>query len=118
MSKLRVYLLHYRIPPVGGEVKFEAGQSELAITLFLDRDKALDWTDWPVAAREFLSGQAEHIPLAALVREYEALIENLYRWLYEQFTRLHGEDIAAVNTLISQTPRYKRPDGTPGDPQQ
>ena len=44
------------------------------------------------------------IPLRHLVSGYSDLIDELYRWLYEQFPVLHTIDIEAVNALIAKTP--------------
>jgi len=115
MSKLRNYLLHYRVPPIGLTVHYDGQSKETTVTLFLERDKCLEWKDWPTAARAYLAEQPEQISLRVVVREYAVLIEDLYRWLYEQFTVLHGEDIAAVNALIVRMP-HRTLDGSLASP--
>lgn len=57
MAKFRVYLLHYSLPPIGSQVQVTPDGEK--ITLFLNRDLAMEWPDWPAAAREFLGVQPE-----------------------------------------------------------
>jgi hypothetical protein len=116
INKLRVYVLHYDVPPIGGTLRFANAHSEMEVTLFLNRDRAMQWPDWPVAARAYLEAQAEQVGLLDLITEYAALIEDLYLWLYDQFPVLHAADIDAVNQLISRTPGYRRSDGSRGAP--
>lgn len=98
VSKLRNYVLHVGIPAIGVSHKFQDGAE--SSTTFIDRDQALEWRDWPQAARRYLESQDTQIALQAVVDEYTTVIEGLYRWLYDQFETLHGEDVAAANRLI------------------
>jgi hypothetical protein len=106
VSKLRNFVLHVGVPAIGTQVRWDHESGETCL-VFIDRDAALEWKDWPVAAREFLQAQPEKVPLTDVIREYGGTIEELYRWLYDQFTTLHGADIAEVNELIRQLrPRF------------
>ena len=98
VSKLRNYVLHVGVPAVGIQFRFSDGAQ--SVVLFFDRDMALAWKDWPKAARSYLEAKPKEFPIVAVIQEYAAVIEGLYRWLYEQFEPLHGDDIAAVNDLI------------------
>jgi hypothetical protein len=102
MQKLRDYLLHYQIPPVGTRVEVDNRTGTAKVTVYLNRDAALAFRDWPPAARSFLTGQPDFIPLRDLIVGYEAEIEQLYRWLYPLFEELHGEQIRDVNALIAE----------------
>ena len=113
VTKLRNYLLHYRLPQVGVRVQVDGDQE--TFTCYLDRDEALRWEAWPRRAREFLAAQPEHVRLRNVVLEYSGRVEVVQRWLYDQFPVLHGADIDAVNALIVQTPGWRRPDGSRGD---
>jgi hypothetical protein len=103
VAKLRVFVVHVGVPAFGTRVAFEAGLGE-TITSFIDRDAALTWSDWPADARTYLESQPPQVSLRELITAYGAVVEDLYRWFYEQFTVLHGADIDAVNALIMQTP--------------
>jgi hypothetical protein len=101
--KLRVYVLHVGLPALGVRLHIENDVSQ-TITVFIDRDQALRWTDWPTDARRYLEAQPQIIPLRPVVDAYAEAIEELYRWFYDQFTVLHATDIASANELIRQTP--------------
>lgn len=118
VKQLRNYLLHYRLPRIGVSFSVDNEAGTETIKVYLDRDAALEWTDWQPAARSWLQGQPERqIPLRIVIDGYRALLdEKIYTWLYEQFTVLHAADVAAVNKLIEQTPGWRRSDGTIGDP--
>ncbi|GAA4110708.1 hypothetical protein GCM10022215_06040 [Nocardioides fonticola] len=98
VSKLRNYVLHVGVPGVG--IQFSVTNGEENVTIFLDRDRALQWKDWPKAARRYLNSKPSKLSVVDVIEEYGGVIEELYRWLYDQFPTLHGEDIAAVNELI------------------
>ena len=116
VTKLRSYLLRYRLPDVGVSVSFDQANG-LTVKSFLNRDRALAWKDWPTLARTYLEQQPELVGLADVIHAYAALIEDLYRWLYEQFPVLHGADVDAVNALIIQTPGWRHADGSTSDPE-
>jgi hypothetical protein len=115
MQKLRDYLLHYQLPPIGVSVsvKTDGDSEKLEVFVFLNRDSALRWSDWPKAAREFLTAQEPHIPLRDLIRGYSSDTATLYGWLYPQFTDLHADDIAQRNALVVE---LQGAANTPGHP--
>jgi hypothetical protein len=102
LQKLRDYLLHYQLPPIGtlGEVDNELGTFK--VTVYLNRDVTLRFGDWPPEARTFLGAQPEFIPLRGLILGYAEEIDRLYRWLYPRFEELHGSQIREINALIAQ----------------
>lgn len=112
VAKLRVYVVHVGVPSIGTQIRMDRaddGDQVTTITSFIDRDRALDWPDWSADAREYLSAQPEHIPFRDVVTEYGQVVEDLYRWFYDQFPVLHGADIEAANALIKQMPGGGRP---------
>jgi len=112
LQKLRDYLLHYRIPPFGVHIRVES-DSALTSTVYMDRDAALEFKDWPLLARSYLEQQPEKVPLGTLIQEYAAELEVLYRWLYDRFFELHRQDIAGYNELLVAS---QGPQNTPGHP--
>ncbi len=100
VSKLRNYVLHVGVPSIG--IQFRVDHGSESVTIFLDRDAALTWKDWPASARAYLESKPSQLSLIEVIEEYAAVIEDLYRWLYDQFPTLHDADIAAVNDLISK----------------
>jgi hypothetical protein len=102
LQKLRNYLIHCRIPPFGASMQLASASDTPRFLIFLDRDGALEFEDWPAKARQFLRGQPEQVPLRELIVGYAAELEHLYRWLYERFGELHGAEIDELNELIVQ----------------
>ena len=111
LQKLRDYLVHYRIPPFGTAMNFSRNSETFIV--YLDRDAALEFNDWPAAAKAFLQEQPNHIPLTPLVREYSSELEDLYTWLFDQFEGLHGADVDAFNALLVD---FQGAENTPGHP--
>lgn len=113
LPKLRDYLIHYDIPPFGASMHVASPTDRPHFLIFVDRQAALEFKDWPAKARQFLRDQPEQVPLRELIVGYAAELEQLYRWLYEQFTDLHGAEIAELNELIVQLQGSRF---TPGHP--
>jgi hypothetical protein len=103
LQKLRNYLLHARILPVGVRMSAGDGSTDPTFNVTLSRDSVAAIDGMPPAARAYLAQQPNQIAMRTLIEEYEASIEELYRWLYPQFHELHSADIAAVNELIKLT---------------
>lgn len=101
VSKLRNYVLHVGIPAIGVQLSMEDGIESCMV--YIDRDAALEWRDWPTAARDFLQSQPEKFPLKGVIEAYGEVIKALYDWLYGQYEFLHGDEIADLNELIRRT---------------
>lgn len=101
ISKLRNYVLHVGIPAVGVRVSLKDGVESFMV--YIDRDAALEWREWPAAARAFLQAQPEKVSLKDVIEAYGEVIEALYGWLYGQYEDLHGAEIADLNELIRRT---------------
>lgn len=112
LQKLRDYLIHYRIPPFGSTIHLQQ-EGPFVATVHLDRDAALEFHDWPPLARAFLESQPEKILLAPLIRDYSREVEDLYRWLYDQFYALHSKDIDWFNEMLVEVQGAQN---TPGHP--
>lgn len=112
VQKLRDYLIHYSIPPLGIVVQLVSGPGRSS-TIYLDRDAALPYEDWPARGREYLRAQERQISLRDLIAAYAADLEQLYRWLFDRFEELHANDIAELNDLIV---RLQGAQNTPGHP--
>jgi hypothetical protein len=113
LQKLRNYLIHCRIPPFGASMQLASASDTPRFLIFLDRDGALEFEDWPAKARQLLRGQPEQVPLRELILGCAADLEHLYRWLYERFGELHGGEIDELNQLIVQ---LQGAHNTPGHP--
>jgi hypothetical protein len=113
LQKLRDYLIHYDIPPFGASMQLASPSDGPRFLVFLDRDGALKFKDWPAGARQFLRDQPKQVPLRELIVGYAAELEQLYRWLYERFAELHGAEIDELNELIVQ---LQGAHNTPGHP--
>ena len=86
MQRLRNYLLHYRIPPFGLSMQF-AGSHNLSV--YIDRDVALEYSDWTTAARSYLERQPEQIVLGDLIESSAPALKALYDWFFAQAGNLH-----------------------------
>lgn len=104
VTKLRNFVMHYRVPAIGVQMNVNDGRE--AITCYYDRDSALALEGWPAEARVFLSSQPQHVPIRQVMMDYADRLEVFYRWIYDQFTVLHGEDVRARNELVKQLPYY------------
>jgi hypothetical protein len=87
LKKLRNYLLHYRIPPFGVNMKLE---TPLRMTVYLDRDQALEYKDWGLSAREYLQRQPKQVVFRDLITVYSTELGSLYEWLQQQLMQLYN----------------------------
>lgn len=86
LQRLRNYLIHYRVLPLGLEMKLEGAPS---MQVFLDRDSALSFDGWTRPDRAFIEQQGEKIGLKELVTTDLERMGELYGWLYQQIGALH-----------------------------
>lgn len=97
IKELRNYMLHERPLPVVTTMQFDAGEVSHRVCLsreILLRDK------WKALAASYLDGLTDDVHLLAVLLHYERLIEDLYTWLFAQFDRIHGAEVAEANELI------------------
>lgn len=101
ITKLRNYVLHAGLPAIGFQVTINNGIAT-SYVVYINRDAALRYKDWPAPARRFLENSDENIPLRRLIQDYSKTVEGLYAWLYGQFSRLHGTEIEPPRDLTAR----------------
>jgi hypothetical protein len=102
LQRLRNYLVHYRIPPFGLEMQLVPQDGNRSATVFLDRDAALEYDEWSAPGRKYLEAQPSRVPLRPLIVAYSADLDGLYRWFFQKFEKLHGDEVDELNDLIER----------------
>ncbi|QTE30916.1 hypothetical protein [Pengzhenrongella sicca] len=97
VKTLRNYMLHRGNPVVASAFSQDVVGRTLSVVV--DSKDVLAWEKCPAGAKPYL---ADHpvVPLRQAIGEYEKLIENLYRWVLDQYGTLHGAEVDEVNDLI------------------
>lgn len=86
LQRLRNYLLHYRVLPLGLSMKLDGSPG---MQVFLARDGILAFDGWTRPARDYIERQDGHIVLRDLVATDLGALADLYGWLYKQIGALH-----------------------------
>lgn len=98
MGKLRNYVLHYGIPPLGWTISLkQKGFNEC--TYFLNSANLLRWDGWSKEAEHFIHAN-EQIDLLKATKEHGQMIDEAFIALLKLFPKLHSKDVEEVNRLI------------------
>ena len=101
LRDLRNYLLHAGHAPL--QTRFEVKEDGVMdAKVLLGTDELLAGHEWSSAARKFIRANPPGVHLTREVERYAKDVEQLYRWVFDQFELLHKADIHAVNQLISE----------------
>ena len=97
VKTLRNYMLHRGNPVVATTFSLDAHERTLRVVV--DSKDVLAWDKCPAGAKPYL---AEHpvVQVREAIEEYEELLDNLYRWVLDQYPALHGAEMADFNDLI------------------
>lgn len=101
---LRNYLLHYGQAPFVSHVRLsDAGtEGDLISEIRIDGPTLVRWSKWSAGSRAFIEASGAELLLTAAIRSYVDAMTDLYRWVFEQFEVLHGNDIDATNALVRE----------------
>lgn len=99
VGALRNYMLHNEHPGVGRRTSVTPG--ETSVRLVIETADLLAWSKLPAGARPYL---VEHrqLMLRELLQGHQEAVEELNRWLLEQFQALHGEEVREFNELVRE----------------
>jgi hypothetical protein len=108
--RLRSYVLHHKLPILGINTSFEGdGREGIQSTTVLDTSKLLEWEDWTAGARAFLESSPASLVLRSVITDYLDVIDDLYKWLFDQFELLHSSDLAEWRSMRTRYNELIRP---------
>ncbi|HVX01060.1 MAG TPA: hypothetical protein VHA52_11585 [Candidatus Babeliaceae bacterium] len=96
-GKLRNYIQHYGIPPLGWEIRLN-NNSFNSCTYFLSKDKLLAWDGWNAKAKAYIGDQ--NVNLLESVQAHGDMVDKAYHALLSLFPIIHSADTAAYNELM------------------
>ncbi len=99
LKDLRNYIVHFDIPPIGYQVSFNGDSFEPRLT----SKRLLRRRKWSSTSKSYIETSGEYVNIIPLVNDHSRCIDDLYSWIFEQFQKIHGDDIAEVNKLIRET---------------
>lgn len=96
-GKLRNYIQHYGIPPLGWSIQLHE-QTYNSCTYYLSNSKLLAWDGWNSQAKSYIGDQ--DIDLLKAVTEHGEMIDRAYNTLLSLFPAIHAEDTKSYNELM------------------
>lgn len=104
LKDIRNYVIHRDIPPLGFSLHIHDDMNSETFMVFFSIDKLKLWNKWSSKSKIVLNAQPNNqLDILALINLHGTLIDNFYKWIFDQFHELHGADIDAVNELIRLT---------------
>jgi len=117
LKDLRNYAAHYQIPPIGYIVgTSNLIDSDVAFLPLIYTGDLFDYDGWSTGSKRYMKENFPNIELIKLVSVYAQSINDLYEWLFEQFGKLHGNDLEDSEILKHKIINNQVPnqEGTPG----
>jgi hypothetical protein len=104
MKGLRNFAIHRSLPPMQHRLQFVAEPPSMTSELGLSTSALLlgKWERSEV--REFIEATMDipgQVDLRPLVTRHGEMIRELYNWLFPEFEKTHGAEMAEVNELIA-----------------
>jgi len=96
---LRNYLLHYASAPIVTRASFTP-DGPLTGSVVLESATLLKYDGWDSASKKYIKANAEGVQLSAILPEFQAAMNDLYRWLFEAYGDLHDGDFGGYNDLV------------------
>ncbi|EOP48554.1 hypothetical protein IKQ_05528 [Bacillus cereus VDM053] len=90
IQDLRNYSMHRMLPMAGASVAFseETGMTQ---SIYLSKDKLIEWKGWKPNSRVYLDKQEDNIKLLQLVNEYTKNVTEFQTWFQEKQNEIHSE---------------------------
>lgn len=94
LKDLRNYAAHYSIPPIGYIIGTANifGKNEAFLPVIYAGD-LFDYENWSKGSKQYIKDNFPQIELIALVDRYAQAINELYLWVFDQFSSIHGKDV-------------------------
>lgn len=96
-GKLRNYIQHYGIPPLGWTVQLN-NNSPNSCTYFLSNGKLLAWKGWSLKAKTYIG--SEDVNLLDSIQAHGGMIDRTFQALLLLFPTLHSADTESYNKLM------------------
>jgi len=96
-GKLRNYIQHYGIPPLGWNVQLN-NSSLNSCTYFLSNGKLLAWKGWSPKAKKYIGSQ--DVDLLESIKVHGEMIDRAFRTLLTLFPSIHSADTKSYNELM------------------
>ena len=111
MKDLRNYITHRTTPPLQFQMHFTQGAGT-TFSAQMHVEELRSWNNWSAASRLYLEERTQLVVIEP-IREYKALRDGYYTWLFEQFDILHGDDIREHDAMVTEQRQLLRESGLP-----
>lgn len=100
LRDLRNYMLHRSVPPMEFSAHWSKDSPEADhIAVQLNSEKLLEWSKWSADSKRYLRS-VKTLNVGETVADYSRAVSDYYRWFFEQYGVLHGDEIADRNRLV------------------
>lgn len=111
IQRLRVYTLHYQLPPTKAMNRFkrrEDGGTDFDNGFWLNVDKLRESGDWTSKAQEYLETLGSEAKLTDIINDYEPVVTNFHEWLWAQIQEEHAAAIQETFDLELRMGEFER----------
>ena len=93
VQDLRNFLLHYRTAAIQFTYTVDPRTEEATNSLAMTTEELKRFEGWSPQARKFLDAAGDKVDLSEVVEQYNAKVEDFYRWLGQKQHDIHREEI-------------------------
>lgn len=90
--------MHRMLPIVGASVAFSE-ETGMTHSIYLSKDKLIDWKGWKQNSRVYLDKQEDNIKLLQLVNEYTKNVTEFQTWFQEKQNEIHNAAMKELEKL-------------------
>jgi hypothetical protein len=101
IQDLRNYSMHRMLPMAGASVAFSE-ETGMTHSIYLSKDKLINWDGWKQNSRVYLDKQEDSIKLLQLVHEYTKNVMGFQTWFQEKQNEIHSEAMKELEELEKQ----------------
>lgn len=111
VKDLRQFFQHYKIPSILSQVVFIRQTNITTSILQLEKSTLKQFTNWSLAAKEYLGNQGDLIDILKLIDNYYTSITDFYKWFNDRQKGIHSDEFKKIakkyNELLSLTISHK-----------
>ncbi len=96
-GKLRNYIQHYGIPPLGWTIQLK-DHAPNSCTYFLSKSKLLAWEGWNSKAKSYIGDH--DVDLLKSIQAHGEMIDKAFQMLLSLFPKIHSADTESYNKLM------------------